>query len=100
AGDFCKLVFTDLKGVLRFDLRGIEKIKSRTRLVNVGDGGSAQLEATLGSFELCFDGAFLCLDCAQRILCGKHIEVGLRDAQDEVLVRLLQGQVGRVCDVF
>ncbi len=59
---------------------------------HVGDGDESDLEALVGLIELAGDRLEGCLIGVQSVDRGQHVEVGLRDPQDQLL---LGGLIGR-----
>ena len=84
----------DFQIVLRGDLLRAGQVVPRLRLKGVGDGGAAHLEVALGLFELFGDRVLLRLDQVHGVLRDQHVEIGLRDAHDQILFGDLELRIG------
>ena len=69
-------------------------VARRARLLDVDHGHHAHLEAALGLRELLREGLERRLRGAQRLRGGEHVEVALRHAQHQVLLRGAVGHLG------
>jgi hypothetical protein len=75
----------DAQVVVGGDLLRHHEVVAGLRLAGVGDGGGADLEVALGRRQLLAHGLLLRLHEGQRVLRRQHVEVGLADADDQVL---------------
>jgi hypothetical protein len=70
-------------------LRG-RNVEAGLGLARVGDGRGAHLEVALRRRQLFADAGAVGTCCRQGVLRGQHVEVGLRDLDDQVLLGRLQ----------
>ena len=88
-----ELPFAQFHVVLRQDLGGAREIEARLRFLGVDDSRGPHLEVALGLLELLTDRLQLVLGERHRVLREQHVEVGLRDTQNQVLRRLREHHV-------
>ena len=94
ADEFFQRAQTDGEAVLLGDFLRHCEVVARLRFMGVGDGGGADFEVALGGRQLFGDGRFLRIDEGDVVLRLQHVEIGLCDAQDQVLCRYLQLHLG------
>ena len=94
ADDQLQRTLFDFQIVLGCNLLCAGQVVARLGFMRVGDGGGADLEITLGLFQLFGNGGFLRADQGQTVLRGQHIEIGLCHARDQVLRRLREHRFG------
>ena len=94
AGDFLQLVLGGRERALGgYHGRG-GGVARRLGFLYIGDGDEPHLEALVRLIELAGDGFEGRLVGFQPVLGGQHVEVGLRDAQDQLLLGGLVGGLG------
>ena len=91
SGDLLELVFSGGQGALGSDHRRGSRVARRLGFLNVGDGDETYVVPLIRLVELPGDRLQRGLLRFQIVQGRQHIEVGLRDSQDEVL---LGGNVG------
>src|SRR5437660_1378598 len=84
----------DFEVALCRDLLRRCEVVSRLRFVRIGDRRGAHLEISLRLSELLGNRYLLCLDEGKAVLRGEHVEIGLRDAHDQILGRLAESGFG------
>ena len=103
ADEFLQCAQTDVERVLFGDFLRHGEVVAGLRLVGVRDGGGADLEIALGRGELLGNGGFLRADEGDVVLRLQHVEIGLGDTQDQLLLRQLElhfGDPGLVFRLF
>jgi hypothetical protein len=83
ADDLGQRLALDLELVLRGDLLRRGEVEARLRLMHVGDGDGADLEAGLGQLELLGCWPAQLRHRGERVLRVEHVEVGLGHAQHQ-----------------
>ena len=63
-----------------------DQVVAGLRFVGIGDGGRADFEIALGLFELLGNRGFLRCRQLHAVLCNQDVEIGLRAAQDQILL--------------
>ena len=86
----------DAQVVVGGDLLGHHEVVLGLRIARVGDGCGADFKVALGRCQLFGHRRLLRLDEGQVVLRRQHIEVGLADAHDQVLVGAGQLGLGQV----
>ena len=77
----------DLQVVLRSHFLGRGQIKTGLGFTRISNRGGAHFKVALGKLELLGNGFFLRGGHGQAVLRGQHIEIGLRDTNQQVLLR-------------
>ena len=90
-GDFLQLILRSGEGAFGGDHGRRRGVACRLGFLHIGDGDEPHLEALVGLIELAGDGFEGRLVGFQPVLGGEHVEVGLRDAQDQLLLGGLVG---------
>ncbi len=88
--------FLDAQVIVGGDFLGRAEVKTGLRLAGVGDGGGAHFKIAFGGGQLLSHGRLLRLDEVQTVLRAQDVEVGLADANNQVLVggqELCLGQI-------
>ena len=85
ADDLGQRLARHLELVLRGDLLRRGEVEARLRLMHIGDGDGADLEAGLGQFELLGRSRAQLRHRVERVLRVEHVEVGLGHAQHQIL---------------
>jgi len=89
--DLLQLVLGGRKGALGGDHRRGGGVACRLGFLDIGDGNEPDLEALVRLIELAGDGFEGGLVGFQPVLGGQHVEVGLSDPQDQLLLGGLVG---------
>ncbi len=90
AGDLPERGLLDLEVAAGGDDGGVDRIAPGLGIVGVGDVGIADIEVAACLLVLLLDGIALRKDQLQRVLGVERVEVSLRRARDQVLLRLRQ----------
>ena len=93
-GNLAQELTSRCERALRSNLVGHSLVIGRLRFLDVGDRYQANLKALLGLFELSGDGLAVGMDRAQPVFGAEDIEITLRNANDQVLLRSLTNGFG------
>jgi hypothetical protein len=94
ADQHAQRIASDFELVVGGNLLRCREVEARLRLVGVGDRRRADLEVLLRLLELLRDRRLVGLHGAQVLDRDEYVEVGLRDAQNQILPRLGKGRLG------
>lgn len=94
ADDHAQHVALDLEIVLARQFLRADQIETRLRFMGIGDRRSTDLEIPLRLLQLLRDGLLAGAHRRQILLRVQHVEIRLRDAQDQILRGLRENRLG------
>ena len=94
ADDHAQRVALDLEIVLARQFLRADQIETRLRFMGIGDRRSTDLEIPLRLLQLLRDGLLAGAHRRQILLRVQHVEIRLRDTQDQILRGLRENRLG------